>query len=785
MPSEQTKKRFGVMKSGRRREELRRAIPKPGIDFKALFLRRELVNALLIFFVFFLAAGSLTLYSHEQDRLVVGQVMKDARLKRVDFMVINEEATETLRQRARERAPFVFELNRAYLDTLSEELINLPKAMEGVTSVGELADEIRVAYGFDEARLAAVQEHSIDGRTSDQWREWVEDIVGEVVPSVPQLTSQDFQRQQLREEVPEFRGVGPARRTGAYYDFKPEAQSENRRRWREALASLNMPGSIEEVFAARLATNPQPTYIFDQAATAARAEAEASRVPPSTVEHLAGEPIYRRGDVLTDAQRQVVEQERSEWRRAAPAVATWYRNIGVLGVVALITIFIAGYLIRFYPRVVRNPLRVIAMAVLGLGGLVLTVAAAVQAPMLLYGVAFPVMVFLGVVLVLAYDQRLAMMMVFLLSALTTLALEESTGFFVLLAASSSSAIAGLRWLRHRNALVRAAALSAFVTGAGALILGLLETPLFDQDLQPIVGAWKQIWWNAAIAFGGVMLMGFVLLGILPTVERIFDITTGLTLMELRDPRQPLLRQLQERAPGTYNHSLQVANVAEAAAEAVAADGMLAYVGALYHDIGKMNKPGYFVENQNGGPNKHEKLSPAMSLLVIVGHVKDGVELAREYNLPRSIIHFIESHHGTTLVEYFYHAAKNRAAADGEGERVTEIEFRYPGPRPRTKETAILMLADAAESATRALSDPAPASIEHLVRKLSRQRLKDGQFDECDLTLRELATIEDAIIRSIWALHHGRIPYKGAEDRREQSRAISTSAGLQRAEARSA
>jgi len=253
------------------------------------------------------------------------------------------------------------------------------------------------------------------------------------------------------------------------------------------------------------------------------------------------------------------------------------------------------------------------------------------------------------------------------------------------------------------------------------------------------------------------MIGFLVLGILPFIERWFDITTGMTLAELRDPSQPLLRQLQQRAPGTYNHSLQIANIAEAAADAIRANGLLVYVGALYHDIGKMNKPDYFVENQAGGFNKHSKLRPAMSLLVIIGHVKDGIELAREYGLPRSIQHFIESHHGTTLVEYFYHAAKTRAEAD-QKESVTEVEFRYPGPKPRTKEAAILMLADAIESATRAMAEPNPSRIESLVRELSRKRLLDGQFDESELTFRDLSLIEDAMIARLCAIHHSRISY---------------------------
>ncbi|MCW5775003.1 MAG: HDIG domain-containing protein, partial [Phycisphaeraceae bacterium] len=214
--------------------------------------------------------------------------------------------------------------------------------------------------------------------------------------------------------------------------------------------------------------------------------------------------------------------------------------------------------------------------------------------------------------------------------------------------------------------------------------------------------------------------------------------------------------------GTYNHSLNVASIAEAAADAVGADPLRTYVGALYHDVGKMNKPEYFVENQSGGINKHDKLSPAMSLLVIVGHVKDGVELAREYGLPRSLFPFIEEHHGTTLVEFFYHRARKQAEEHAGGaddkDMPSEIEYRYPGPKPQSKETAILMLADAVESATRTLSEPTPSRIDALVRSLANKRLMDGQFDECDLTLRELSAIVESISKTVASIYHGRIAY---------------------------
>jgi putative nucleotidyltransferase with HDIG domain len=258
---------------------------------------------------------------------------------------------------------------------------------------------------------------------------------------------------------------------------------------------------------------------------------------------------------------------------------------------------------------------------------------------------------------------------------------------------------------------------------------------------------------------GGLAIGVLTLALLPAIERSFEVTTGMTLIELRDPKQPLLRQLQQRAPGTYNHSLNVASIAEAAADAIKADPLLTYVGALYHDIGKMNKPEYFVENQAGGPNKHDKLSPAMSLLVIVGHVKDGMALAEEHHLPQSLRHFIEAHHGATLVEYFYNRARQQAERKGEAdEPPEEIEYRYPGPKPRTKEVAILMLADAVESATRSMAEPTPSRIDALVRALANKRLMDGQFDECELTLRELQTIVESISKTVASIYHGRVLY---------------------------
>ena len=203
-------------------------------------------------------------------------------------------------------------------------------------------------------------------------------------------------------------------------------------------------------------------------------------------------------------------------------------------------------------------------------------------------------------------------------------------------------------------------------------------------------------------------------------------------------------------------------MADEASSAIGDNGLLARVGALYHDIGKTQKPYYFVENQEARMNRHDRLSPTMSLLIILGHVKDGLEMARAYGLPRVLHQFIAEHHGTTLVKYFHHAASEKAAKDlrikGRHDQVSETEFRYPGPKPQSKESAILMICDGCEGAVRALTEPTPGRIETLIHQIMMERLNDGQFDDCDITLKELNIVERSLIKSLCAIHHGRIKY---------------------------
>ncbi|MDD4980012.1 MAG: HDIG domain-containing protein [Candidatus Omnitrophica bacterium] len=252
-----------------------------------------------------------------------------------------------------------------------------------------------------------------------------------------------------------------------------------------------------------------------------------------------------------------------------------------------------------------------------------------------------------------------------------------------------------------------------------------------------------------------IISGVIVIGVLPIFEYLFGKLTNISLLELADFNQPLLQRMVMEAPGTYHHSLIVGNLSEVACAAVGANALLARIGAYYHDIGKLQKPEYFSENQDINANKHDTLTPTMSKLIIMNHVNEGIELARKYKLSPRLIDFVSQHHGTSLVYYFYRKALENLEED---QQIREEGFRYPGPKPKTKEAAIVLLADSVEAATRALKEPAPANIQDLVQKVINNKFIDGQLDECDLTLKDLDKISAIFIRILSGICHARITY---------------------------
>ena len=277
----------------------------------------------------------------------------------------------------------------------------------------------------------------------------------------------------------------------------------------------------------------------------------------------------------------------------------------------------------------------------------------------------------------------------------------------------------------------------------------------------------QIYINLVCAFAGGIASGILAGGLVPILEYLGDYVTDVKLLELASLDRPLLRELSLQAPGTWNHSMIVGQIGEAAAEAVGANPILTRVGAYYHDIGKTKKPAYFIENQHGRENRHEKLTPSMSALIIKSHVKEGVELAERYRMPKEIIDFITQHHGQSLIEYFYDKAVKEAEG---GEPVDEALYRYPGPKPQTKEAGIIMLADSVEAASRTISDPTPAKIQGLVQKMINRVFASGELDECNLKLSDLHLIAGAFTRVLSGIYHRRIEYSEPAEKVKEKQA---------------
>jgi putative nucleotidyltransferase with HDIG domain len=487
----------------------------------------------------------------------------------------------------------------------------------------------------------------------------------------------------------------------------------------------------------------RPTLTHEPEVTARLRDEARNRVP----EH---HDTYTRGDVLVEQGHAIGEEQlillRMEHEAATEALGLGDKARRALGILALVAalFFLTGYFVYWHePRIARDPRHIATVC-----GLVVLSLAVVRLLASQTWNAELVPVAIGaMILAIAYNPSFALMAAFGLSLLTCLCLGSGISHFLVFMGGTSAGVLALSEVRTRTKLIKVGATAAF-----AYLILTWATGLWEH--QPVELVRSDSLWRA----GWGLMAGFFLGGSLPFLENAFGIVTGISLLELGDITHPLLQELVRRAPGTHNHSITVGAIAEAAAERIGADSLLVRIGAYFHDIGKMLKPHYFVENQVGTINRHENLAPAMSTLIIIGHVKDGVDLGRQHHLPEPIIDFIEQHHGTTLVEYFFHEANRRSGANPDGSAVHESAFRYPGPKPQTREAGILMMADSVESASRSLSEPTPSRIEGLVTELIDKRLRDGQFDECGLTLREIAEIRDSLIKSLIGIYHGRVKY---------------------------
>ena len=487
-----------------------------------------------------------------------------------------------------------------------------------------------------------------------------------------------------------------------------------------------------------------PSLVLDEETTE-REKDDARRAVSSTKYRIVtGEAIVRANQQIGDTELERLRAYREAQRNRGITTGSGWTVSTVLGagLRALLVILVYGLVLFQFRREIYNNFRWVLVHAVLIAVFVL-VAAVVGSRA--WPVEYLPVAFATLSVGLLWDGRIALVMAMLLTILTATlpAFDLVTAVPIVFAGGAAAALT-VRAVRRRSQTW----IFIAVIASGYALMLLALTLLGERSWGAFIGSLP--WAALSAALSAILAMG-----VLPVLEWFTGITTDQTLLEWADPNRPLLGRVSREAPGTYAHTIGVANLAEAAANAIGAHGLLCRVGTYYHDVGKVVRPGYFIENQPGGRNPHARISPATSAAIIREHVTEGLRLAREHAVPEVIRQFIAEHHGTQRIGFFYEKAIEEA---GDGDPPDPATFTYPGPRPRSRETAILMLADSLESATRALQDPTPERIRDLVDSIVASKIDDGQLDDCPITQRELAILKDEFTKMLAGMYHTRIDY---------------------------
>lgn len=715
-----------------------------------------------------------------------GQIPERDVVSRVAFDMVDASQTEMLRKQKRREVLCFYENRAQPIVQLISTIKNKFSSLLGDTPYSELAPEQKATLaefmpaGVGEEQLTPAEalerirglldeRNKLEGGKFDQALKAVLDPIAEtgVLKAIGHDSEQGNQRSIIvvAAGLPEDKVFVDVPRV-LHSQIVAELPQKVTERFQQV---FNSP---DAVFVARmvssyLVANLPATLTYQQnlseearhKAEESVADAIVSYYPTVSKLALAGKPLTRAAELP------LLRAEYNEWLKRLTLGETLIRLLAFTGMLAAIYLLCGLYIYFQYDRrLLTNPVQLLRL----LGLVVATcLLCRYASPDPLRAEIVPV-VLCAMTMTITFGRQVALLITTCICLAITLGLGLDIGEFVTLCSGTCAATLLLGRIRTRTKLIYvglAAGSIVAMTHMGVdIVLGSLEvmpptatdgsTSSHWMTLLPVLA-------GESLRLGGFTLMaGALMTGLLPFAEKIFGVQTDLSLLELGDASHPLLRQLAQRAPGTYNHSINVAAIAEAAADSIGAHGLLTRVGAYFHDIGKMFKPNYFVENQEQGGNCHDTLQPAMSTLVIIAHVKDGADLGRKNRLPRRIIDFIEQHHGTTLVEYFYREAAKRSQNDPNKEEVSETSFRYPGPKPQSLEAAVLMLADSVESASRTLVEPTSSRIQNLVDQIAMKKLLDGQFDQCGLTLQQLDQLKSSLVKSLTAIYHGRVKYTG-------------------------
>ncbi len=681
------------------------------------------------------------------ERYVVGEPAPHDIVARYDFDVEDHALTEERRQQAREAVPDVY-------------VRDSDREVRVAREIAELFAEGRAAGAVQPSGVDALSRVPPDALRVLEGRDWdpaIEEVLTTSVRRVMRgmiVGNKALLQSEPAIEVLHVPGSREERLTdyGAIMDLD-EARDRVRR---EVSRMLDLPGA-EEVALGRLAAVFVDTNLaYSPEQTRERRDRAAQDAIPVMQRVAKGTVLVRDGERITAHDLEIIG--------AARRGSVGRMGVGEFAGLVVTAVLLAFFLYRYasyHQRDFKRIRHLHALLVLSICSMLLLASGLLWvarqvvdqlAPPFDLVETYPYLVPLGagsVLVALLANGRIAMVY----SAFTALLFGMLTGWDTYRLAwgllVQFAGIYAISTYRNRAALLRA---GLVIGGAGAVACLALETLRGSPEPTSV------LLYASALAFvGGAVGAGLLVSFSLPPLETLFNVLTEIRLLELSNVDHPLLSQLAVKAPGSYNHSLVVGTLAEEAAKAIGANSLFCRVAAFYHDVGKMVKPEYFVENQRG-ENPHDRLSPSMSALIIASHVKDGIRMAREAGLPEQIVDIIPQHHGTRLMTYFYEKAKKNADPDlGE---IKQEDFRYPGPKPQNREAAIFMLSDAVEAAARTVDDPTPNRLREMIRKVTNAVVLDGQLEACDLTFADLDRIQAAFLRALVSMYHHRVDYPG-------------------------
>ena len=670
-----------------------------------------------------------------------------------DYLLEDQVLTRQRREEAASSAPIVY----IYSDNVARSIVDgvgrtfaairsarMTKSDNGAANLKMLLEEI-LEVRFTEAELQAFLKVRNEAALLEDLRRLLGGLYQRRIVLDAKVFKADIHRGiEIRD------GAGQALRTVATGDVFIEIDDARRLLQAGTLSGSGLNGSGRHILNV-VSRAMKPNLFFSQDGTEARKAELVSAVKPVLYRLQKGEMIVRAGDRVSPEQAQKLEMI----YRASRGEGTLYTASGIFGLVLLLFYFPYRFACKNIRKFNPSNRDILAIAIMIFGSffifkLALLISANIGAAFPAVSVAsyyylFPFAAGAMVVRILLNSE---VALVYCVMMAPLLGILFNSNMFVVIYALLGSVVGahGVRQCQDRSTIYTAGTKLAVVNLAMGICFQTMVGSLFT----------IQTLYVAAFAVTGALLSAMLVSAFIPLFESMFHYTTNIKLLELANLNSPLLRDLMVKAPGTYHHSVVVGNLVEAAAEAIGANPLLARVAAYYHDIGKTAKPLYFIENMHGGENRHDKLSPHMSALILISHVKEGETLARAHRLGQPIIDVIRQHHGTTLIKFFHEKAKQQAATTGQ--LLVEQDFHYPGPKPQTREAGLVMLADAVEAASRTLLNPTPDRIQGMVQKLINRIFTDGQLDECELTLKNLHEIAKSFNRILGAIFHHRIDY---------------------------